>query len=380
MAEIGGNMKRLLCIVSSMNTGGAETFLMKIYRNLDKTKYQMDFLVSEKEEGFYDSEIKTLGGNVFYVPPKSESFFKSFWGIKNLVKKEQYEYVLRTNENSLSTLDLLAAKLGGAKVLIQRSSNAGTAGGRVHKILHKLFKFLPKIIPNVKLAPSSEAAIYTFGKKQYKNGKVKILKNSIPFDKFEFKDSIRNNTRKDLGIETNFVVGHIGRFNEQKNHKFLIEIFSEIKKTKENAVLLLIGQGELEDKIKEQIKQMKLENSVKFLGIRTDIPDLLMSMDVFVFPSLYEGMPNTVIEAQATGLPCVISDKITKESNITGLVNFISLDENTEYWAEEILKRQLDRNTKVKNAFIDSGYRIEDSVRKFEKLVFGKVVDETEYM
>ena len=181
--------------------GGAETFLMKIYRVIDKEKYQMDFIVSTKEEGFYDNEIKRLGGRIYYVPAKSENFIKSFLAIKSIVKEKKYKYVIRVNEHSLSVLDLIAAKLGGADKLIMRSSNAGTAGKKLNKVLHKMFKFLPKIVPNVKLAPSSEAACYTFGKKQLKNGKVKILHNAIPYRDFIFNCEIREKVRKNLKIE-----------------------------------------------------------------------------------------------------------------------------------------------------------------------------------
>lgn len=353
--------------------GGAETFLMKIYRNIDREKYQMDFIVSIKEEGFYDEEIKKLGGNIFYIPPKSEAFIKSFLGIKRIVKEEKYKYVIRVNEHSLSTLDLIAAKLGGAKVLIMRSSNAGTAGGKLKKILHKIFKFLPKIVPNVKLAPSSEAACYTFGKKQLDKGNVKILHNAIPYKDFIFNQEIRNRMRKDLNIENKLVIGHIGRFNEQKNHKFLIKIFEEIKKENENAILLLVGKGNLEDEIRRQVEQLKLKDSVIFLGVRKDIPELLMAMDIFVFPSLYEGMPNAVIEAQATGLKCVISDTITKEANITGLVNYASINNTVNEWKNIIIENLNYKREDMSRILKEKGYGISDIVEKFRKLIFDKL-------
>lgn len=366
-------MKRLLCIVSSMNAGGAETFLMKLYRNIDKRKYQFDFIVSVKERGFYNNEIESLGGKIYYVPPKSESFFKSFCEIKKIVKKHKYKYVIRVNEHSLSVIDLIAAKFGGAKVLIMRSSNAGTAGGKASKLLHKIFKILPKTIPNIKIAPSSEAACYTFGKKQLDKGKVKILHNAIPYKDFIFNQEIRNKTRKALKIEDKLVIGHIGRFNEQKNHKFLIEIFEKIKKENENAVLLLVGQGNLEDEIKRQVEQLELKDSVMFLGVRKDIPELLMAMDMFVFPSLYEGMPNTVIEAQATGLKCIISDTITKEANITGLVNYVSINNTTNEWKNIIMENLNYKREDMSKIFKEKGYDISDIVEKFKNLIFDKI-------
>lgn len=350
--------------------GGAETFLMKIYRNIDKGKYQFDFIVSVKEKGFYNDEIENLGGKIYYVPPKSESFVKSFGEIKKIVKEHKYKYVIRVNEHSLSVIDLIAAKLGGAKVLIMRSSNAGTAGGKANKLLHKIFKVLPKTVPNIKIAPSSEAACYTFGKKQLDKGKVKILHNAIPYKDFIFNQEIRNKTRKALKIEDKLVIGHIGRFNEQKNHKFLIEIFEKIKKENKNAILLLVGKGNLEDEIKRQVEQLKLKDSIVFLGVRKDIPELLMAMDMFVFPSLYEGMPNTVIEAQATGLKCIISDTITKEANITGLVNYVNINNTASEWKNIIMENLNYKREDMSRVFKEKGYDIKDVSKKFIDIIF----------
>ena len=323
---------------------------MKIYRNIDKEKYQFDFIVSVKEKGFYNDEIESLDGRIYYVPPKSKSFVKSFLGIRKIVKEQKYKYVIRVNEHSLSTLDLIAAK--------------------TNKILHRIFKFLPKIIPNVKIAPSSEAACYTFGKKQLNNGKVKILHNAIPYEDFIFNQDIRNKMRKDLNIEDKLVIGHIGRFNEQKNHKFLVDIFEKIKEENKNAILLLVGKGNLENEIKKQVEELNLNDSVIFLGIRKDIPQLLMAMDIFVFPSLYEGMPNTVIEAQATGLKCIISDIITKEANITGLVNYVSINNTASEWKNIITENLNYKREDMSKIFKEKGYDIRDVSKKFIDIIF----------
>src|SRR5690554_1381472 len=155
--------KRLLCIVGEMSAGGAETFLMKVYRALDKTRYQIDFLVFSEEEGFYEKEIKSMGGKVFHSVPKTKGIINFFKTIKEIIKLEGYNYVMRISQHSLSTLDLVAARFGGAKTLIYRSSNSGTGGGRISLVLHLLFKWLPKTVPTVKIAPSTEAAEFVFG-------------------------------------------------------------------------------------------------------------------------------------------------------------------------------------------------------------------------
>ena len=162
----------------------------------------------------------------------------------------------------------------------------------------------------------------------------------------------------------------IGRFNEQKNHKFLVDIFEKIKEENKNAILLLVGKGNLENEIKKQVEELNLNDSVIFLGIRKDIPQLLMAMDIFVFPSLYEGMPNTVIEAQATGLKCIISDIITKEANITGLVNYVSINNTASEWKNIITENLNYKREDMSKIFKEKGYDIRDVSKKFIDIIF----------
>lgn len=353
-------MKRLLCIVSSMDRGGAETFLMKLYRTLDTSKYQMDFCVSKTEKGYYDDEIRKLGGKIFTVSQKSKNPIKSFLEVKKIVKENKYESVLRTSQQSLATLDLLAAKLGGANKLIYRSSNAGVTGGKVSILINNLFSFLPKIVPNVKLAPSTEAAIFVFGKKAVKNNKVQIIHNGLDYEQFRFNKGTREKIRKELGVENKILFGHVGRFNIQKNHEFLLDIFNEIHKKNQETELILIGEGELKKEIETKIEKLNLQESVKLLGPKGNVNEYLMAMDLMIFPSFFEGMPNVIIEAQATGLPCIVSDTITKEANITGIVKYINLDKSPEYWADiSIEKLQTDRKDYYKD-FCDKNYCIKD--------------------
>ena len=364
-------MKRILCIVSSMNAGGAETFLMKIYRAMDKTKYQMDFCVSSKDKGFYDEEIKSYGGKIFYAPPKTKNPLNSFLVIKKIVKDNKYKYVMRISQHAFGVLDLIAAKLGGAKKLVLRSSNSSTDSGRLSEFLHKAFKFLPMLVPNVKIAPSSIAGEFVFGKSAVKKNKVLLLNNAVCVKDFVFSAETRNKKRAELGLDKEFVIGHIGRLVYQKNHKFLIKVFSEIVKCYPEAILLLVGDGELKSDIETLAVKLNVLDNICFLGIRSDIPELLMAMDVMVFPSFYEGMPNTIIEAQASGLRCVISDTITREANITGLVDYVSLDDSEINWANKILEYNNNyARTDQTDSFTEAGYNIEKVARIFEKTIF----------
>lgn len=360
-------MQKMICFVSSMDAGGAETFLMKLYRKIDKTKYQMDFIVNIKTSGFYDNEIKLLGGKIFYTPPKSKCLISNIYQNYKIIKNGGYVAALRMTSHSLGTIDLLVAKFAGIKKLILRSTNAGSSSGITSYILHRLFLFLPILVPTIKIAPSSQAAEYLFGKTLVKKGMIEIVHNGLPLDKFIFSEKKRQIKRKELGINGNFVIGHIGRFDIQKNHQFLINVFRRIHEREKDAKLLLIGKGELQEQIKKQVTNLGLSGSVYFLGIRRDIPELLMAMDVLVFPSFFEGMPNTVIEAQAAGLSSVISDKITKEVLITDLVEILNLEDKEDCWARKVLKLKSKTHKNTISDMKRAGYDINDIVLRFEE-------------
>jgi len=363
-------MIKLICFVGAMNAGGAETFLMKIYRAIDRNKYQFDFIVNTKEKCFYDDEIQLLGGHIFYSKPKSKALLANIIENYRIIKKNQYDAALRMTSHSLGTIDLLVAKIAGINKLILRSTNAGNTGSKTSYFLHKLFSFLPQCIPTVKIAPSELAAEYLFGKDCVKSGIVQIIHNGLPLDKFAFSESDRIITRKQLAVERNFVIGHIGRFNVQKNHCFIIDVFQKLYKKNNSARLLLIGSGELENQIKQQAEKLGLLDKVIFAGTRHDIPELLMAMDVFVLPSFFEGMPNVVIEAQATGLPCIVSDMVTKEVQITDLV--IQLPLNINLWGDSIMRLDKHFNREIYNHILRNGaYDINKSVDEFVKTLNG---------
>ena len=356
-----------------MNSGGAETFLMKLYRTLDRTKYQMDFCVNIKEEGFYDKEIKSLGGKIFYVPPKSSGVGEFKKQLTELIKREKYDYVLRITSNAAGFMDLKIAKKAGAKRCSARSSNSSDGVSIKAKIIHILSRLLYGRFVDVKFAPSDLAAEYTFGKGSVKSGRASLLNNGVDLELFRFNTEARNQIKKEFNAEDKLVVGHVGRFDRQKNHDFLLDIFSQIKKKEPNAVLLLVGgQGTCSESIDQKIESLGIGESVIKTGVRSDIPRLLSAMDVFVMPSFYEGMPNTIIESQATGLSCVISDTITKQANITGLVEYLSLGDSAEKWAEKALALARAPRKDTRQDFINAKYDIESVTNEFVRLVFGE--------
>ncbi len=366
-------MKRLLCLISNMNTGGAETFLMKLYRNIDRTKYQMDFCINTKEECFYSSEIREMGGKIYYIPPKSSNVKEFKKQLTDLIKKEKYEYVLRITSNAAGFMDLKIAKKAGARVCATRSSNSSDGASFKAKVIHYLSRLLYVKYVDVKFAPSDLAAEYTFGKTSLKKGKVSLLHNAVDLNIYHYYAKEREDIRKELSLEDKKVIGHIGRFMHQKNHSFLLDIFYDIKKKEPNAVLLLVGgNGDLEESVRQKVADLRLEDSVIFAGIRSDIPQLLSAMDVFVMPSFFEGMPNTVIEAQATGLPCIIADTITKQANITGLVEYLPLSQPASIWADKALTVISESRIDTKQNFVDHGYDIKNVAEEFVRLIFGE--------
>lgn len=324
------SMERLVFLVSAMNTGGAETFLIKLYRKQEKTKYRMDFCVDHPKKRFYDDEIQPMG---FY--------------------------------------DLKVAKRSGAKKCIAISSNFSDGNRLKSKLAHRLGRILYEGNVDIKIVPSDLAAKFTFGKKEYKIGYVKILYNAIDLNYFRFSEKSRTDNRQKLRIpEDAFAVGHIDRFSEQKNRLFLFDIFACVAKKRPDAYPILVGDGERKEQIREKEQNLALESRVIFTGVRSDISALLSAFDVFLFPSFYEEMPNTVIEAQATGLPRLISDTITKEVNISGLVQHMPLTASPEQWTEKAMKCVSQEREDVKESFLREKYDIESVVEEFVRRCF----------
>jgi len=357
-------VKRVLCIISSLDAGGAETFLMKVSRSLPSDEYQLDFIVSVGN-GCYTFEVLARGGKIYQIPQRTKDFWGAFNGIKKIVKDNRYDTVLKLGENSLAVFDLIAAKLGGARNLALRSCNAPTGLSFKARCIHNFFMPLLNWIVTVKIAPSQLAAQFMFGK----SSDIKLLNNGVDLSVYRFMAQDRIKIREEFGLKDKLVVGHVGRFHKQKNHGYLLEIFKEIYKKRNDAILLLVGTGSLECEVSEQISKLGLENNVILTGQRFDIPALLSAMDVFIFPSLHEGMPNTVIEAQATGLPCVIADTITQEADITGLVHYLSLKESPEYWAEKALSLISDVRQDTSVMLANEGYDIKNVAKEFVEII-----------
>lgn len=323
-------MIQVLQIVGSLNMGGIENFVVNLYRNIDRTVLQFDFLIYDKPNGknFYE-EVEKLGAKIYYVPSKKDGFKKNFEAIKTVVKQNGYQIVWKHTDNCFAGLDVLAAKAGGAERLILHSHSTNCSG--LQKVLHYVCRPIVNGVATDRFACGEEAGQWLFGRKKF----VPIA-NGINVMRYRFCSETRVAYRQNLKVEDKLVVGNIGRFGPEKNHTFMIDIFKEICSRKDNAVLLLIGEGEQQGSIREKVAKLGLDDKVLFLNTRMDVPEIMQAMDVFCMPSLYEGLPVVLIEAQAAGLPCVVSDVITREVDVTGNLRFIGLNESVQTWGDVI--------------------------------------------
>lgn len=295
---------------------GVESVIMNYYRHLDHSKVQFDFICDEDSTRIPYDEIKKLGGRVFLVP-KYQNLSKYLKALEKLFKENQY-HIVHSNINTLSVFPLYAAKKAGVPVRISHSHSTSNPKEWKRNLIKNILRPFSKRYATDYFACSEVAGRYLFGNKTYDRGEVKIIHNAIDIEKFKFDEVARKKLRKELGIKDNTVViGHVGRFVQQKNHTFLVDVFKEYHKKNPDSKLLLVGSGPLEDKIKKKVEKLGLKDSVLFLGQRDDINKLYSAMDVFCLPSLYEGLPVVGVEAQASGLPCVFSDKITNDTVIT---------------------------------------------------------------
>lgn len=318
--------------------GGVESVIMNYYENIDRTKFQFDFICDDDSTNIPYEKIEKLGGKVILVPPY-QKVFKYIKTLKKIFKENNYK-IVHSNINTLSVFPLYAAKKAGVPVRIAHSHSTSNKKEWKKNAVKNVLRPFSKKNANVYFACSELAARYLFGNKTFEEGKVTIINNAINLEKFKFNQGKREKLRKELKIKDDeFVVGHIGRFVSQKNHTFLIDIFNELRKENNKAVLLLIGQGPLQDQIKEKVRELGIEDSVRFAGQVDNASDYYNAMDVFVLPSLYEGLGMVLIEAQANELPCIASTEVPKKASVSNQVEFISLKEENKKWADNILRK-----------------------------------------
>ena len=336
---------RVLHVVGNMGIGGIETLIMNIYRNIDRDKVQFDFLIHNPTEGEYAEEIKKLGGHIYRMPvlrDKTRTYYWRYFEYKSALKKFFSEHkeikVLHGHMTNTASIYMpIAMKYGNVKCCIAHSHQTEATPGLSGVVTNILQRHLEKIATDY-FACSEEAAKWIYSIEIVENGKVKIIHNGTDVEKYHFDSVEHEKIKKQMGHSGKIVFGNVARFKKQKNHEFLIDIFAEIHKMNQNTVLILVGQGELEENMKEKVAKLGLDDCVEFLGARNDVPTLLKDFDVFLLPSLFEGLPLVGIEAQAAGLPMITSNTVTLEADVTGNVTFLPLELSAEEWAKKILE------------------------------------------
>lgn len=351
-------MERILQVVTYMGRGGIETMLMNYYRRMDREKIQFDFLVHRDFRADFDDEIEALGGRIYRIPPMNPASASYRKALADFFREHPYR-VVHCHLNYMSGVVLAAAKRAGVPVRIAHAHTASMAPGWKQSV-RRLCKHLIPLTATHCFACSTEAGRAIFGKQPFS-----ILTNAIDAVTFAPDEKLRSEVRAELGLGDAYTVMHVGRMVYAKNHEFLLDAFRELLNTEPGARLVLVGDGELRSQVGEKAAQLP-GGSVRMLGSRTDIPRLLQAADIFVFPSRFEGMPVTMIEAQAAGLPCIKSDTVTNECVVTDLVQSLPIDD-PKVWAEAILAARGTPRTAVLADIQRSGYDITAAAKKLTR-------------
>lgn len=349
---------RVAQVLNRMNSGGIEMVLLNYYRHIDREKIQFDFYYAEDSTFVHKEELRNLGAGIHPIPGYARPF--AFHRALYKAFKEQKYPVVHVHLNTMSVFALFAAWRAGVPVRIcHNHSTAHWSEGKV-TLLKYLLRPLNRVFANRYFACGGIAGAWMYGKRLMENGRVTVIPNAIDTARFAYDPCARLEKRKELGIaEDALVIGHVGRFEHQKNHRFLLAIFREIRNS--SAILLLIGEGEKQAEIRTLAREMGLESRVVFTGVRSDVDKLYSAMDVFCLPSYYEGMPLVAWEAQCNGLPCLMSDQVTQEAVIAGNARRIPIDVPGR-WVREILAAR--REASAASEKID----IDHNCRKLEKL------------
>ncbi len=360
---------RILQVFSTMNRGGSENAIMNYYRSIDRKRIQFDFLVHTNDKCAFDDEINELGGFIYHIDKyKLYNHIKYVKLWKEFLRKHPQYYIIHGHFFTISAIYFSIARKFQRKCIAHSHQSGSLGKATLKHLIAKILVFPIRYLADYKYACSEEAARWLYGKKTVLRNDYTTMNNALDTSKFSFSADKRVKVRESLFISLDtFIVGHVGSFSFVKNHSFLIDIFKEINRKIPNSILILVGDGLLRKKIEVKVNEMQLNDSVRFLGLRSDVDSLLQCMDVLVFPSHSEGLPVTLIEAQAAGLPCLISDSIPDEVNITECISFLSLSESAKTWAIKALKlkemKRLDTSLQIKS----EGYDIKLNAIKLQE-------------
>lgn len=339
--------------------GGIERFVLNIHKYIDKSKFEISILIFKGRKVCFQDELEKKGVKFFKITNRKKNYIKYLKDLRNIYSENDFDFI-HFNIMNFSCFERIffANKYSKAKLIIHSHSAKINSVHRKTQILDKIGRFITKNISYEKIACGKEAGEWLFNDKQFV-----VLNNGMEVEKFQFREENRENIRKELNIDNSTkILGNVGKLTTQKNHKFLIDTFYEYQKLENNSKLVLVGEGYLQEKLKEQVKNLDLQEKVLFLGRRNDTERIYSAMDIFIMPSWYEGFSIAIVEAQTNGLKCYTSTNVAEESNIIGNVEFLPLDKGAKYWAEEIYKND---NLRNKNAIkeIPKEFKIEETVK-----------------
>ena len=348
---------RVAQVVGKAVISGVDSVVMNYYRHIDRNRVQFDFFIDGYNKTLIDEEILDLGGRIIKLEPYENSMRINMRQCRDAFAEGEYT-IVHSHLNTLSCFPLYAAFRAKVPIRIAHSHSTTSRGEWKRNLMKQALRPFSKTFATHYAACADYTARWLFGAKMVQDGKVHIIQNAIDTARFSPNETARQRIRKEFNLENRFIIGHIGRFAFQKNHELLIRVFAEAYRKNPNAALILIGTGELETDIRALVKELRIEHAVFFTGIRRDIPDFLNAFDVFFLPSRYEGLPVVGIEAQAVGLPCLMSDAVTKDTAVTPLVEFFPLHADIEAWAQKLLSYEHTQKRPYPDLLRASGFDI----------------------
>lgn len=369
-------MKRILIYGLSNRYGGLETIILNILKHIDKTQYKLDFILGSNHQCEFENEIVSNRGKIYKVTPWGKNPIKHRSELKKiLLSSDGYDFVwVNTASATNISMQVITKKYTKSKIIVHCHGVSFEVQNKIKylivKLLHKINHKKLLVLTDYPFACSNKAADWLFGRKVFDEKCGKIINNAIEAERYLFNIEKRNKYRKKYLLNDRFVICHVGRMSKVKNHIFLIDIFKEINKENKNSILMLIGDGDMEDAVKKRVDDYGMSEKVLFMGARNDVPELLQAADVLVLPSISEGFGLVVIEAQAAGLQCIVSKAVPKEAKITELVEYFSITKSAEFWAKEIVKYQKGyKRMNTYNEIVARGFDINETVNEIEKLL-----------
>lgn len=362
-------MIRVLHSVSNMDRAGIETMLMNYYRHMDRNKVQFDFLCNKTKPGAYDQEILDMGGKIYHSPGLNPlRFFKYKNEVIDILKENSDIKIMHSHNGALAYQSLYAAYKYGLKNRICHA-HATTIDFNLKLPLKLAYKTQLKKVANNYWGCGKKSVEFYFGSNIIKSNNYFIVHNAIDEEKFLYNEQKRKEVREKYNLNGKFVIGNVARFMKQKNHTFTLDLFKVILQKEPNAILMLLGDGELLDAMKQKAKELGIENSVMFMGNVNNVNEMYQAMDLFLLPSLFEGLPVVGIEAQASGLKCIFSNTITDEVKVTDNIEFLDLNKDSlEKWADKILSYKEYERKNTDKEIINAGYSIEEEAKKLQKV------------